>query len=276
MRALLALACLALGTPPVFASGGRLLATGGATQVEGSAGGGLVPWAVLAGYGTRDQHGGTAFATHVDTGDYRLDVQGAAYTFGNRLELSFARQRLDLGTLQDQLALPWATLDQDVFGAKLRLAGDLVYTRMPQVSVGVQYKRLHDDALPLAVGARDGAGIHPDAARQGHPVVDFLARSQAHCDPVPDQHAKRAVPGRHHVRDVVGRDGEVFVKPGDALVVNVDGGEGGTGAAPLAFSDHVALPFKLAMSRVYPLFARAGLAEDVVFIGTQRGVLPNK
>ena len=159
MRALLALACLALGTPPVFASGGRLLATGGATQVEGSAGGGLVPWAVLAGYGTRDQHGGTAFATHVDTGDYRLDVQGAAYTFGNRLELSFARQRLDLGTLQDQLALPWATLDQDVFGAKLRVAGDLVYTRMPQVSIGVQYKRLRDDALPLAVGACDGEGI---------------------------------------------------------------------------------------------------------------------
>ena len=140
------------------AGDGRLLATGGATQLEGAAGGGLVPWAVLAGYGTREQHGGTAFATHVDTGDYRLDVQGAAYAFGNRLELSVARQRLDLGTLQDQLALPWATLDQDVFGAKLRVAGDLVYTRMPQVSVGVQYKRLHDDTLPLAVGAREGEG----------------------------------------------------------------------------------------------------------------------
>jgi glutamate synthase domain-containing protein 2 len=52
--------------------------------------------------------------------------------------------------------------------------------------------------------------------------------------------------------------------------VTVDGGEGGTGAAPMTFSDHVALPFKLAMSRVYPIFARAGLAEDVVFIGAGR------
>ncbi len=49
--------------------------------------------------------------------------------------------------------------------------------------------------------------------------------------------------------------------------LHIDGGEGGTGAAPLAFSDHVALPFKLAMSRVYPLFAERGLAEHVVFVG---------
>jgi glutamate synthase domain-containing protein 2 len=55
----------------------------------------------------------------------------------------------------------------------------------------------------------------------------------------------------------------------------VDGGEGGTGAAPLAFSDHVALPFKLGMARVYPLFARAGIAEDVVFIGAGRLGLPD-
>jgi glutamate synthase domain-containing protein 2 len=57
--------------------------------------------------------------------------------------------------------------------------------------------------------------------------------------------------------------------------VTVDGGEGGTGAAPLAFSDHVALPFKLALARVYPLFARAGIAEDVVFIGAGRLGFPD-
>jgi glutamate synthase domain-containing protein 2 len=57
--------------------------------------------------------------------------------------------------------------------------------------------------------------------------------------------------------------------------VTVDGGEGGTGAAPLAFSDHVALPFKLAFSRVYPCFARAGLAEDVVFVGAGRLGFPD-
>src|SRR3712207_4747913 len=52
--------------------------------------------------------------------------------------------------------------------------------------------------------------------------------------------------------------------------VTVDGGEGGTGAAPLVFSDHVALPFRLGFARVYAEFARAGIAEDVVFIGAGR------
>lgn len=137
---------------------GRLLATGGATQVEGAAGGGLVPWAVLAGYGTRGQDGGTAFYTRVDTGDYALDAYGAAYTFRNRLELSVARQRFDLGELQRRLALPWDALEQDVYGAKLRLGGDLVYTRMPQVSLGIQHKRLRDGDLPLALGAGDDRG----------------------------------------------------------------------------------------------------------------------
>ena len=37
--------------------------------------------------------------------------------------------------------------------------------------------------------------------------------------------------------------------------ITVDGGEGGTGDAPLAFSDHVSLPFKLAISRAYRAFA---------------------
>lgn len=154
-----ALLGLALLAPMAAAAGeGRLLATGGATQVEGAAGGGLVPWAVLAGYGTRDEGGGTAFYTRVDTGDYALDAYGVAYTFRNRLELSLARQRFDLGELQRRLALPWDALEQDVFGAKLRLAGDLVYTRLPQLSLGVQHKRLRDGALPLAVGARDDRG----------------------------------------------------------------------------------------------------------------------
>lgn len=156
--ALVSLAALACCALPAYAGQGRLLATGGATQVEGSAGGGIVPWAVLAGYGTDQQLGGTAFYTRVDTGDYALDAYGAAFTLHNRLELSVARQSFDLGELQRQLALPWDALEQDIFGAKLRVAGDVVYTRMPQISVGVQHKRMRDGTLPLALGARDDHG----------------------------------------------------------------------------------------------------------------------
>ncbi|MCA9188684.1 MAG: FMN-binding glutamate synthase family protein, partial [Planctomycetales bacterium] len=50
--------------------------------------------------------------------------------------------------------------------------------------------------------------------------------------------------------------------------ITIDGGEGGTGAAPLVFSDHVALPFKVAISRIYKIFAANGLEQDVVFIGS--------
>ncbi len=56
--------------------------------------------------------------------------------------------------------------------------------------------------------------------------------------------------------------------------VTVDGGEGGTGAAPLVFSDHVALPFKWALPRVYRAFADRDLHHDVVFIGSGKLGLP--
>jgi glutamate synthase domain-containing protein 2 len=57
--------------------------------------------------------------------------------------------------------------------------------------------------------------------------------------------------------------------------VTVDGGEGGTGAAPLIFADSVALPFRIGFSRVYRLFAEAGLTDDVTFIGSGKLGLPD-
>ncbi len=50
--------------------------------------------------------------------------------------------------------------------------------------------------------------------------------------------------------------------------IAVDGGEGGTGAGPLVFTDHVALPFKLGFVRAYEPFLKAGIQDDVVFIGS--------
>ena len=62
---------------PWFESG-RLLATTGVNQVEGAGGGGLVPWAVITGYGTRDAIGGNVHGTVVRTGNYMLSTVGAA------------------------------------------------------------------------------------------------------------------------------------------------------------------------------------------------------
>ena len=68
----------------------------------------------------------------------------------------------------------------------------------------------------------------------------------------------------------------VLMSKGDRGVdfISIDGGEGGTGAAPLAFADHVALPFKVGFSRVYRIFAEAGIHEDVVFMGSGKLGLP--
>ncbi len=140
------------------AASGRLLATGGASTFEGAAGGGIVPWAVIAGYGTREEWGAAAFATRVDSGDYRVDAHGVALGVANRIELSIADQRLHLPTLADALGLPSRHFDQRVLGAKLRLGGDLVYGPWGQFALGVQHKHQRDFAVPAAVGARDDRG----------------------------------------------------------------------------------------------------------------------
>lgn len=56
----------------------------------------------------------------------------------------------------------------------------------------------------------------------------------------------------------------------------IDGGEGGTGAAPLVFSDHVALPFRLGFSRVYNIFRAHDLHHDVVFGGAGKLGFPGE
>jgi glutamate synthase (ferredoxin) len=58
--------------------------------------------------------------------------------------------------------------------------------------------------------------------------------------------------------------------------ITIDGGEGGTGAAPLAFSDHVALPFKLGFSRVFRIFAERGIQDRIVFAGSGRLGFPEE
>ena len=58
--------------------------------------------------------------------------------------------------------------------------------------------------------------------------------------------------------------------------ITIDGGEGGTGAAPLVFSDFVALPFKLALSRVYRFFVEAGIHNKVVFVGSGKLGFPQQ
>lgn len=58
--------------------------------------------------------------------------------------------------------------------------------------------------------------------------------------------------------------------------ITIDGGEGGTGAAPPAFADNVSLPFVYAFTNVYKIFLRKGLADRVVFIASGKLGFPAK
>jgi hypothetical protein len=130
----------------------KILATSGGQQIEGQAGGGIVPWALLAGYGDVGEWGGSAAATRVQVDDFELDVAGVALSFANRLELSVARQDLNVKPLG-------LDIRQDVVGGKLRIGGDLIYGSLPALTAGVQWKRNRDSAVPLALGAEDNEGI---------------------------------------------------------------------------------------------------------------------
>ena len=158
---------LILITGLAYGSGSRQLATGGGTAFEGAAGGGFVPWAVLSGYATNDEFGVSSFYTRAEIDDYRLDAYGAAINFKNRVELSFARQELDLQTLGPALGFPGASLQQDVVGVKVRLYGDILYTALPQISIGAQYKRNRAFEIPGLVGAEadDGVDVYVSAAK---------------------------------------------------------------------------------------------------------------
>lgn len=160
----MALGLCVAGMPAAQADNGRLLATGGATEIEGSAGGGIVPWALISGYGTADEVGGTAFLTNVTVPNYNLVSGGAAVGFYDRVEISYARQRLALdNTVLSGLGLNTSpAIRQDVFGLKVKVLGDAIFsqdTLMPQISVGLQYKRNLDfDFIPKTLGARSADG----------------------------------------------------------------------------------------------------------------------
>lgn len=136
MRRDIVTARAAPGRPDV----GKFLATGGVSQVEGAGGGGIVPWALIAGYGTRDSWGANAHATRLTTQDYRLDSYGVALGVADRLEISLANQEFK-GSLAP---LNLLDIKQDILGVKVKVAGDAVYEQdswMPQLAVGVLYKR---------------------------------------------------------------------------------------------------------------------------------------
>ena len=149
---------LTAAAPSALAGSNRLLATGGVMQLEGSAGGGLAPWALITGLGTDEQIGASAFCTQVRPQAFELRSCGLAVGFHDRVEISFASQRFDLDEI-----IPGESISQKIFGTKVRLMGDAVFDQdrwYPQLSLGLQYKKNDDFAfVPALLGAADDADV---------------------------------------------------------------------------------------------------------------------
>tara|TARA_R110002072_G_scaffold4663_6_gene32541 strand:+ start:40314 stop:41204 length:891 start_codon:yes stop_codon:yes gene_type:complete len=130
---------------------GRIKGTGAVSSITGASGGGLIPWATLGTYASDGQQGINVFATRVELDDYRLDVTGGAVNFGNRAEVAYARQNFRINA---------ADLDirQDKASLRYRLAGDIIYGNLPQITAGMEYGRLRDKAVARSVGATHTSG----------------------------------------------------------------------------------------------------------------------
>ena len=141
---------------------GKLLLTDGVSNVEGSAGGGLSTWALIAGGDTTDGVGLRAHGTYVSTPNFALITEGVSAGLFDRVELSYARQGFDTGRAGAALGLGRGfTFDQNIVGAKVRVTGDAVYDQdrwLPQLAVGAQYKS-NDEPVVRAVGARHQSGV---------------------------------------------------------------------------------------------------------------------
>lgn len=69
---------------------------------------------------------------------------------------------------------------------------------------------------------------------------------------------------------------KMFITKKGPDFITIDGGEGGTGAAPVPFADHVSLPFVDAFAFVYKTFKKYNITNDVVFIASAKLGFPAK
>lgn len=187
---LLAAGAALLGAGTAQAYTGKLALTGGVSSVEGTAGGGITPWAVIGSQATDGQVGMSAHLSAAKTQDYRLTAAGVTIGIHDRVELSWANQDFDTGSTGTQLGIPGLHLRQNILGAKWRVAGEAILdsdTLMPQVAVGVQYKSLQSSGLDGtldALGAkRSGTDVYVSATKlflaQGLLVNGTLRATQA-------------------------------------------------------------------------------------------------
>ncbi len=137
---------------PLAPDSGKLPLTAGFNDVDGAGGAGLVPWAIITGYGTSDSWGANAHYTYLPLRDFRLQSYGVAVGALDRFEISATHDKFDAtGTAIDGLSV-----EQQIYGLKVKLFGDAVYDQdswLPQTALGFEYKR--NTGISHAAGLTD-------------------------------------------------------------------------------------------------------------------------
>src|SRR3954471_5962296 len=225
-------------------------------SLSGRAGESLNRGAALA--GCRHNTGEGGLSTHHRHGGELVFQIGTAY-FGCRDE----HGRFDLARLKDLVAsAPVRAIEIKLSqGAKPGLGGVLPAAK---VSAEIAAARGVPEGVDCISPSRHAEFSDPDS------LLDWVELLAAETGlPVGIKSAVGDMTFWHELTELMASTGR------GVDFVAVDGGEGGTGAAPLIFPDSVSLPFQLGFARVHSVFARAGLHEQVTFIGAGKLGLPD-
>jgi Protein of unknown function (DUF3034) len=148
--------------------------------LEGAAGGGVTPWALIGSSATALETSTNAvgYFSNPKLRDYRLRTYGAPIGIRDRLELTLAQQDPNApSTIALQGIAPFGTAPSEairmqILGLKVRIAGDAVLTSealMPQISVGMQYRTVNPGAMGTMLShlgtKRSGTDIYLSATK---------------------------------------------------------------------------------------------------------------
>lgn len=194
---------------------------------------------------------------HNNGGDVVLNI-GTAY-FGLRDDDgNFVMQKLvDLTKKAPSIRMLELKLSQ---GAKPGKGGVLPASKITQEIADIRHIPLGKDVISPA--AHSAFSNIPE-------MIDFI-ESMADATGLPV--GIKAAVGKLEMWEELA---ELMVKTGKGPdFITIDGGEGGTGAAPPSFADHVSLPWVYAFSSVYKIFKKHNLTHRVTFIGSGKLGLP--
>lgn len=156
---------------------GKFLLTAGFSQLEGAGGGGLVPLALITGYGSSDSWGANAHFTNIQLKDFQLRTYGAAVGALDRFEVSYTRHEFDVtGTALDGLGTA-----QDIVGVKVRLWGNAVYQQdswVPQLAIGAEYQKNEGINNAAQVGLTGVVSTTQLGAKSEHGTDYYIAATK--------------------------------------------------------------------------------------------------